>query len=288
MTNILSRSNMLRMYSAVLALLWILFAPETSAYRIEARPASSMAFEFLSNGVDFFIGEELQYNVSYSVFDIGMVKMHVIDTTIRNGEKVFKAKAYLDSYSGIPFVDLHQVFYSEMDSEAFSQFFVTHTTSKPEQMPYIKYVLDYRKSRLYFEFGIDPGGLVKRTGEEPVFEPQLDGLSLFYYARQNFRQQKRYSVPVLVNEKSYKTHFNFMNKTGSQEIDAIKYPVATIEFDGTSDFTGVYGLTGNFRGFFSNDEAGIPIVAKMKVILGSVHIELIKWTRPGWVPPRAK
>lgn len=285
--NVPPRSLLLLTGSAVLALLFILIAPYTVSHSLEARPASAIAFEVQSAENSFVIGEELQYNVSYSVFDIGLVKMQVLDTATRNGVKVFKCKAYLDSYSGLPFVDLHQVFYSELDTEAFSQFFITHATAKPAQMPYVKYVFDYRKSKLLYEFGTDPGGVVRKTGEEPIFESQLDGLSLFYYARLNFRQQKKYSVPVLVNEKSYKTHFNFMNKIGSQEIDALKYPVEIIEFDGTSDFTGVFGLTGYFKGFFSNDEAGIPIVAKMKVILGSVHIELIKWNRPGWVPPRA-
>jgi len=286
--NVPPRSIALLLSSAIMALLFILIAPDTVYHSLEARPASTFSFEFQSDRNDFMIGEELQYNVSYSVFDIGLVKMQILDTATRNGVRVFKCKAYLDSYSGIPFVDLHQVFYSEMDMEAFSQFFVSHSTIKPQEMPYVKYVFEYRKSRLLYEFGTDPGGFVKRTGEEPIFEQQLDGLSLFYYARLNYRQQKKVSVPVLVNEKSYKTHFNFMNKVGSQEIDAVKYPIEIIEFDGTSDFTGVFGLTGYFKGFFSNDEAGIPIVAKMKVILGSVHIELIKWTRPGWVPPRAK
>ena len=272
--------------SVCAALFLILSAPDFFYNPLEAKP-STISFEIADGGTDFLIGEELQYNVSYSVFDIGLVKMQVVDTTMRNGLKVYKAKAYLDSYSGLPFVDLHQVFYTEMDTTAYSQFFITHNTAKPKEMHYVKYNLDYHKSKLYYEFGTDPGGIVNKTGEEPVFEPQLDGISLFYYARQNFRQQKKYSVPVLVNEKSYKTIFNFMNKIGTQEIDAVKYPIEINEFDGTSDFTGVFGLTGYFRGFFSNDDAGIPIVAKMKVILGSVHIELIKWTRPGWIPPRA-
>ena len=273
--------------SAFTALLCILVAPTAATTGLEAKTPLSFAFEIQDDG-EYVIGEELQYNVSYSIFDIGMVKMQILDTASRNGRTVYKAKAYLDSYSGVPFVDLHQVFYSEMTIDGYSQLFVTHTTTKPDNMPYVKYNFDYKKNRLYFEMGSDPGGIVKRTGEEPIYEEQLDGLSLFFYARKNFRQEKKYSVPVLVNEKSYKTHFNFMNKIGKQEIDAVKYPVETVEFDGTSDFTGVFGLTGYFQGYFSNDDAGIPIVAKMKVILGSVHIELIKWTRPGWVPPKAK
>ncbi|MBP6671879.1 MAG: DUF3108 domain-containing protein [Bacteroidetes bacterium] len=274
--------------AAAVAFIFILLGPVNAFNPVEARPASVILFELPASTSMFMPGEELQYNVSYSVFDIGLVKMTIIDSAYRNGVKVFKGKAYLDSYSGLPFVDLHQVFYSEMDEEAFSQFFITHNTSKPEKMGYVKYTYEYDKNKFNYEFGTDPGGVVTKSGEGTVSERNLDGLSLFYYARLNFLQVKKFSVPVLVSEKSYKTHFNFMNKLGEQDIDAVKYPVETVEFDGTSDFTGVFGLTGYFRGFFSNDEAGIPIVAKMKVILGSVHIELIKWNRPGWAPPKAK
>ncbi|MDP1677863.1 MAG: DUF3108 domain-containing protein [Bacteroidota bacterium] len=274
--------------SACIALLFIVIAPTTTRNPIEAKESETFQYEIPSENSMFQIGEELQYNVSYSIFDIGLVKMQVLDTAIKNGVKVFKTKAYLDSYSGLPFVDLHQVFYSEMDVDAISQLFVTHTTTKPQEMPFVKYLFDYKKNKAKYQFGVDPQGYITKSGEEPIVDKQLDGLSLFYYARNNFRQMTKYSMPVFVSEKSYKTHFNFTNKLSSQRIDAIKYPIETIEFDGSSDFTGVYGLTGYFKGYFSNDDAGIPVVAKMKVILGSVHIELIKWTRPGWVPPMAK
>lgn len=90
-----------------------------------------------------------------------------------------------------------------------------------------------------------------------------------------------------MNEQKVVTYINFMDKKATCEIDAVEYPVDTIEFDGRAEFVGIFGLTGGFSGWFSNDEAAIPIVAKMKVILGSVRIELMRWDRPGWVPPRA-
>lgn len=277
--------------AAAVALLLILLSPAASVTGAEAQPVPSLLIEFqqpdAAEASSFLVGEELIYNVSYSIFDIGSIKMQILDTARRGGVKVFKAKAYADSYSGLPFVSLHQVFYTEMDEDAFSQFFITHNTTDPKKMDYVKYNFDYRKNKMRYEFGQDPTGTIYKTGEEPVFEQQLDGLSLFYYARKNYRQVRKYATPVMVSEKSYLTHFNFMNKPGKWSIDAVKYPVATVEFDGTSDFTGVFGLTGYFQGYFSNDDAGIPIVAKMKVILGSVHIELMKWTRPGWTPPKA-
>jgi hypothetical protein len=52
------------------------------------------------------------------------------------------------------------------------------------------------------------------------------------------------------------------------------------------EFSGIYGLTGPFEGWFSNDDARVPIRANMEVMLGSVKVELIGWNRGGWNPPR--
>lgn len=236
----------------------------------------------------FVVGEELEYNVSYSIFDLGSVRFTVLDTITKFGKTTYVVKAFVDSYSGVPFVDLHQVFYSEMTAEPYSVFFDMRKTTNPKEVPYSQYNFDYAKKKVSYELGVQPQKGITKKGEEVVDVPQQDGLSLFYYARAHCRQVKKESTPIFVNEKSFFTQFNFMNKVGSQEIDAIKYPVETIEFDGTADFTGIFGLTGYFKGFFSNDNASIPIVAKMKVILGSIHIELKRWNRPGWVPPKAK
>jgi hypothetical protein len=72
------------------------------------------------------------------------------------------------------------------------------------------------------------------------------------------------------------------------EVDAIDYPVDVVHFDGHLDFVGIFGLTGGFEGWFSNDEARVPIMAKMKVLIGSVTVELMKWNRQGWTPPRGQ
>jgi len=48
---------------------------------------------------------------------------------------------------------------------------------------------------------------------------------------------------------------------------------------------GNYGLSGKFEGWFSDDDAHIPIKAKMNVYVGSVVIELVKWKRGSWNPP---
>ncbi len=232
------------------------------------------------------IGEELVYKVSYSIFTLGRVKITIADTSTKNGKKFFIAKAFIDSE--VPFVNVHQVFYSEIDPNLFSRFFIIHDTKDPNRMYYIKYDFDYPKNKVYYETGWKPDNTIVKKGEEKVFEEQQDGLSLFFFARGNLHNKGIIDCPIFINEKTFNAHFNFLGKVGSQKIDAVKYPIETKEFEGKAEFTGIFGLTGEFRGYFSNDDAGVPIVAKMKVILGSVHIELEKWNRAGWEPPKAK
>jgi hypothetical protein len=44
-------------------------------------------------------------------------------------------------------------------------------------------------------------------------------------------------------------------------------------------------MTGEFTGWFSDDEAAVPIKGKLNVLLGSVTVELIQWKRDSWSPP---
>ena len=101
-----------------------------------------------------------------------------------------------------------------------------------------------------------------------------DGLSLFYYARQHASEKKQIKIPTFVDTNEVTTNINFGIEHSDEDIDAVNYPIDVMKLDGRADFVGVFGLTGGFEGVFSNDVAGIPITARMKVILGSVKVEL--------------
>jgi hypothetical protein len=272
----------------VFALAVIFLFPLSSQSTVLAGEPIALQIEIPAGNAVFVIGEELVYNVSYSFLDLGEVKLQIADTATKMGKKIFVAKAYIDSYSGVPFVNLHQVFYSEMTPEPYSVYFTVHNTANPNEIYYTRYDFQYPKNRMRYEFGVKQKPLMVQKGEESVTAFQQDGLSLFYYARTNVRTAAKVKIPIFINEKSFMTDFNFMGTIGEQKIDAITYPVETIGFDGNANFIGIFGLTGYFQGFFSNDAAAVPIVAKMKVLVGSIHIELIKWNRPGWVPPKVK
>jgi Protein of unknown function (DUF3108) len=235
----------------------------------------------------FFVGEDLLYEVSYSIFSLGTVRLKVLDSYTKDSTTIYKAKSFIDSYN-VPFVNLHYIFYSEIDSGMFSRFFSAYDTKDSTSESYVNYTFDYSRGNVLVEKGVKPSHLAESRQVDTISTKYQDGLSLFYYARANVHSQKEVNVPSFVDEKKVSTYINFLNKTTSMEIDAVKYPIRTIEFKGRADFVGIFGLTGGFRGWFSDDSAAVPIVARMNVILGSIKLELIKWNRPGWIPPKAK
>lgn len=234
----------------------------------------------------FRIGEELIYNVSYASFDIGQVKIQLLDTVRQDGILSYKAKASIDSYKGVPFVNLHAVFESIIADSEYSTFFHSRTKEDEGWMSHI-YTFDY------------PAGIInvdkKIFGTEKILHHDTlrisgryqDGLSLFFYARTHVKSKQSLDIPTVVNEKRGVTHIDFTNERATEEIDAVDYPIDLVHFEGEAGFVGIFGLTGAFEGWFSNDDARVPIVAKMKVLIGNVRLELMKWKREGWTPPRA-
>jgi hypothetical protein len=231
-------------------------------------------------------GEELVYNVRYTFIDLGQVKIRTL-TRVQTPEYVaYHSIANINSYKGIPFVDLSATYESDMYSSVYSHAFVGKD-KEGKVWNFARYKFEYDKKRVLIDKG-RKDTLVERRDTMELDRHLQDGLSLFFYARDQLFSARRMNVPCLVAEKKVNTYIDFSRQERkSVDLDAVDYPVDVVGFDGTAEFVGIYGLTGDFEGWFSNDEARIPIVAKMKVIIGSVTLELISWNRPGWNPPRS-
>jgi hypothetical protein len=234
----------------------------------------------------FVEGEDLVYNVRYAFIDLGQIRIRTTGKSREASLVAYDATALIDSYRGIPFVDLHAVFQSRMDSAVCSREFVGKV-KQDGQWDFSRYHFDYDRQRVLMEIG-QRDTVVARRETLQVEGVQQDGLSLFFFARDQLFSGSKVNVSCVVKEKKVNTFIDFYKERTSVEVDAIDYPVDVTEFEGHLDFEGLYGLTGGFTGWFSHDEARIPILAKMKVIIGSVTIELMKWDRPGWSPPRAR
>jgi hypothetical protein len=234
----------------------------------------------------FVEGEELVYNVRYGFIDLGQVRIKIVGTARGNSSLAYEGKALIDSYPKVPFVDLHAVYESLIDSGMFSRRFLGRQKNEGN-WDLARYKFEYPNKRVLIEVGTRDSVIVKRD-TLVIDTPYHDGLSLFFYARAKIFSGLKVNVPTIIKEQRVNTYIDFKGEHTSVDLDAVDYPVDVVRFDGNMDFVGIFGLTGGFEGWFSNDEARVPIQAKMKVLIGSVTMELMKWTRPGWNPPRAK
>ena len=235
----------------------------------------------------FSPGEELEYDVSFIGIRLGSVKIISERIDSISGRPVYKAVGYMNSRSGLPFVDLHAIFHTWADTSfRRSQQFVGQIKITDERWDTQKIwfkkdknkILNYKwhgKKQVRFDTiatGIDVS----------------DGLSLYFLARQFCGKKANMKISTLIDRELENTYLQFTDKKEAVEVDIIPYPVRTSYFRGKAEWNGIYGISGEFEGWFSDDEARVPIVAKMKVYVGSVRIELVKWKRKGWVPPKAK
>ncbi len=228
-------------------------------------------------------GEEYVYEVSWTWFKLGTIRLH----TLSGG----KAEARIDSYPNVPFVDLHSVHSTTMDSLFYSR--ASLSVEKDEGgWKGLDYVYDLPHKQLIVEdirkaSPADPPQLVdvKDTLRLPSTE-FLDGLSIAYFPRRFVHADTTITVSTVLYGKLGQTTFSFHRKETTQEIDALERPVKVVEFTGNTSAVGIYGMTGDFTGWFSDDSAAVPIKGKLKVLIGSVTVELTNWNRKGWTPPQ--
>ena len=242
-------------------------------------------FIILNSQTIFVPDEYLEYEVSFIGIKLGTIKINTIGIDTISGVPCYYAKNVMKSYSGIPFVDLHAIYSSWFDQScAFSNQFVGNV-KWDEGWDYNKITFDYEKKKITNRHWLNDSMI---TNDVFDLDKKInDGCSLFFFARQYSNLKKTIWVPTFIDG-IFSTKINFHGKGESVKIDAIDYPVKTLYLDGKTDWKGIYGTTGSFEGWFTDDEARIPLKAYMNVYVGKVLIELKKWERKGWTPPRAK
>lgn len=230
--------------------------------------------------------EELLYEVSFWKIKLGTIRVITDSVVDYKGMKTQIVKAEIASYPQIPFIEIKANMKSFLDtSGAFSYYFQGNTKKSDNDWLYENIDFDYQKKRTYIEHW---------RKKEKVFSADWhlskrynDGLSILFAARRFLHSQKQIKLPIVIYEDSAAVDIAFTSKTEKIKIDAVDYPVSTKYFYGELTGNGIYGLTGKFEGWFSNDPSAVPIKAKLSVYVGTVDINLVRWKRINWTPPKA-
>ncbi|MGH2575762.1 MAG: DUF3108 domain-containing protein [Ignavibacteria bacterium] len=229
--------------------------------------------------------EELYYEVSYSFINIGWVKF---TTKKKDGSPdVYICNAVMKSNDALPFITVNYEFTSELitkDNNIFPVYF-TSKEFKGNQTSILTYDFNYDSSFVNLK-KIGFNNEIEYEKKMPLHSVYQDGLSIFYYARFNSFKNGSRNVPVLIHQDSSSLNINFNTAKKEIEIDEVDYPLSSVYVDGMSYFSAVFGLTGEFSGWFSNDKARIPLKSKLRVKIGNVTLELKDWKRKNWSPPK--
>lgn len=225
--------------------------------------------------------EEFVYEVSWTFFKLGTIRIQTLGQ--------HEARAYIDSYEGLPFVDLHSIYYTQMDSLFFSRGAHSFDKNEKEWTGLTYRCEDGGMVVVERAFLTDPSGEpYRREFVDTVQAPGgrfVDGLSIGYVPRPLIHTIQTVTVPTILKGELGNTTFYFTGKRTLESISVLDEPVRVIEVRGTTNVEGIFGMTGDFTGWFSDDAAAVPIKGKLKVLLGSVTVELIQWKRDGWSPP---
>ncbi len=266
---------------SILALLMTLAAPSIALS--DDHPQQKNTFLYVE-------GEELLYDVSWSGMNIGTIRLRTLSVPefLKTGKH--KAVAYIDSRSGLPFIDVHLVAYTEMDS-CFNSLSSYSYEDKDDGWQKLLYRYQLSEKRIIVEEAYQetldspPQHFVVLDTIHITKIPIQDGISLVFLGRYLSQVQDSISYPTVSYKKLGETLFYPLRPHSKVNIKAWKKPIHVVELSGKLKLEGIVGLTGDYIGWFSNDNAAIPITAEMKVILGSVKIELKQWNRKGWNPP---
>ncbi len=249
--------------------------------QVDKSPIAPVPFE-----QRFTVGEEFTYIVKFAFLDLGEIKTKIYAKESIEGKTIYKSIVKINSYDGLPFVNIHQDYESWFDSTLYPVYFQAYLYDEKDTN-YVKYYFQennlvhvikgkLRKNKPYLDTLV---ALQKRY---------LDGLSLLYFARYHFNGNQIVTLPCYVNEDTTSTIINYHTDKEEVEIVEVDYDIDCLMLDGRTNFTGIFGLTGEFEGWFSNDKYRIPIKANLEVLIGSVTVELMRWRKIKWNPPEIR
>jgi hypothetical protein len=234
------------------------------------------------------VDEEVTFEAGYLFFKIGAVKFQVLGKTVYDSVSAYRFRAYIDSYSGIPFVNLHAVFETIADARTLTCLFTSNSQKEGDNWIYTSYHFNF--DRNFVEWRQSENGKVIKEIDYPLDKGYTDGLSFFYYLREANRRANgkmtSLSIPIVLDTIRSSVDLTINEKKENCDVSAYDFPLESNRMSGHLNFKGFFGVTGDFVGWMSADSAEVPLRANVKVILGSVVVKLKGIKRENWIPPR--
>jgi hypothetical protein len=236
----------------------------------------------------FLPGEELRYSVKWKFIRLGTITISRIDDG--SDPATIRVSMLVESNPSIPFVDIREYNESLIDATTLMTMEYYGDYRNRRNRSETRHIYDYENNAIYhYEWDTGTGRVIH---DDTVYNASgfVNGPSLFSYSRARSASGSIIDIPTYVRGEIRNTRIDFTPGIEDISISAWPYPVRVRKYEGTADWEGgtSQGLSGEFTGWISDDFAAIPVRAEMKVVLGSIRIELESWDRPDWTPSTAR
>lgn len=223
---------------------------------------------FLYKSTPFKDGEVLRYKVKWGFIRVGTVEIsqRIIEPSyppwylVQMRAKSTKFKVVLHA-----------------DSPTNSRFVLERGKEKQTKTVY-RY--DSQQNLILME-SWENGNLLHRTSllyEDAYY----DVLGLIMMMRCLLDSGASVTLPTIVDSGVKGTDLNFTDRVKKIKVSAFERPVRARQVEGMANWKAWAGLSGPFEGWFSDDEAAIPLKIRIRVSLGSITLELERVHRPDW------
>ena len=232
-------------------------------------------------------GEELRYKVKWNFLRLGTITVRAERVPSSEDTTLFKVSMTVESNPDLMIIKIREYnesLVSALDMMSKRYLGVFNSPNDGFETRYL--YQENERQALYSKVDLESGKLLEADTLKNV-PRYLEGPSMFFYARWMSRSKQIIRLPKVADGKLAHIEFDFTLGREYIEIDAIDEPVRTRKYKGFLSGGGgtSAGLSGDFMGWVSDDDDAVPIRAEMKVLLGSIHVELEKWSRPGWTLP---
>jgi hypothetical protein len=232
----------------------------------------------------FVSGERLEYKVKWLFFRLGTI---VVSTDQLPGAAgIYRTSITLDSNPDLFFISIHNRYEALVNSRpVHCQAFRSLEIDGSDTLV-TAYTFEKATRQVHMWQSLLPDSVLRQETKDSV-DAFYDGASLFFFARTILHYDTSLTVPTLVEFDMFSTDLTTAGAADPVEISTMEEPILTREISGRANFEGSTfgGFSGDFKGWFSDDEAAVPIRAEMSITLGTVNVELERWTREGWTPP---
>lgn len=233
--------------------------------------------------------EVVTFEASYLFLKLGTVKFELLGKAECHGVPAYRIRAFIDSYSGIPFVDFHAIYETCADARTLMCISTSNDREEGDKWVHTDYVFNYPGKRLKWEESVK--GVVTKKVDLPLDTTYTDGLSFFYYVREACRaaggKKEEMTIPIVSDTIRSSVSLTINERRDRCDVTAFDFPLEAERMSGHINFKGTFGVTGDFVGWMSADPAEVPLRADLKVIVGSIVVKLKDIDRKGWTPPRA-